>query len=945
MPDDRPTNSPPTYRPTSTYRLQLHRAFTLDDAHAIVDYLDALGIGALYLSPVSRSRPGSEHGYDVVDHTVVDPELGGEAAFERLAEAARARGMGIVIDVVPNHMCVATAENAWWTDVLENGPSSPWADHFDLDWRPPKADLAAKVLLPALGDPFGSVLERGELRVERRDGAFWVTYFDNRYPLAPKTVPTILEPAGAALAASLGTADARVLELESIATAFRNLPGRDELDPERVAERQREKEVAKRRLATLAGDAAVAAAIDAELARLNGTPGDAASFDALEALLARQAYRLSFWRVASDEINYRRFFDVNELGAIRPEIPAVYTAVHQWPLAAHARGWVQGLRIDHVDGLLDPVEYLGRLPRSAYVVVEKILVGDEELSAAWQTQGTTGYEMLNALNGLFVDPEKKRRLGETYTRLTGRRESFADVLYASKRLILRDVMAAELTALARRLDRISERHRASRDFTLRRLTLALGEVAACFPVYRTYIRAEDDAVSDTDHAYILMAVRAARRRNPVLSPALLEFIRALLLLDDPPGIDAAQRAERRDFVLRFQQVTGPVMAKGMEDTAGYRYYPLASLNEVGGEPDVFGLSLADFHAVCATRQRTFPYALTATSTHDTKRDEDVRARIDVLSELPERFGREATRWRRLTRRHRTVVDGEEVPDANEEYLLQQTLVGTWPLDDVPDEGYVTRLQDYFLKALREAKTHTSWINPNEPYEAAAQAYVGAILEADGRNLFLPELRDFARSLARPGLLNAVSQALLKATVPGVPDYYQGTELLNDSLVDPDNRRPVDFRARRAVLAELSAADDDALPELARRLLRDLPSGALKMHVTHRALSLRRTRPALFADGDYLPLRVDGGQARHLIAFARTHEADVAVTVAARFFTTLPDPPLGAGAFGGTAIELPSGLAGSYRCVLSGVAVDAGAGRLTLSSLLAHLPVALLVRQP
>jgi len=939
MPDVRPTI------PTSTYRLQLHRAFTLDDAHALVDYLEALGIGALYLSPVSRSRPGSEHGYDVIDHTVVDPELGGEPAFARLADATRARGMGIVIDVVPNHMCVATADNAWWTDVLENGPSSPWAEHFDLDWRPPKPDLADKVLLPALGDAFGKVLERGELRVVRDGGAFWVTYFDHRYPVAPKTVPTILEPAGAALAASLGGDDPRVLELESIATAFRNLPGRERVDAEGVAERQREKEVAKRRLAVLAADAAVAAALADALTRLNGTPGDPRSFDALEALLARQAYRLSSWRVASDEINYRRFFDVNELGAIRPEIPAVHAAVHQWPLAAHARGWVQGLRIDHVDGLLDPVDYLRRLPASAYVVVEKILVGDEELPASWQTHGTTGYEMLNALNGLFVDPDKKRRLAETYTRLTGRRESFADVLYASKRLILRDVMAAELTALARRLDRISERHRASRDFTLRRLTLALGEVAACFPVYRTYVRGGDDTVSDTDRAHILMALREARRRNPVTSPALLDFVGAILLLDDPPGTDAAQRAERRDFVLRFQQVTGPVMAKGMEDTAGYRYYPLASLSEVGGEPDVFGLPLDGFHALCAERRRTFPHALTATSTHDTKRDEDVRARIDVLSEVPERFGREAARWRRLNRRHRSEVDGEEVPGPNEEYLLQQTLVGTWPLDDVPDERYVTRLQEYFLKALREAKTHTSWINPNEPYEAAAVAYVGAILRTDARNLFLPELRDFARGLVRPGLLNAVSQALLKATVPGVPDYYQGTELFNDALVDPDNRRPVDFRARRALLAELSALTADALPALATRLLRDLPSGALKMHVTHRALSLRRAEPALFAEGDYLPLRIDGGQARHLVAFARTHASAVAITVAARFFTTLPDPPLGAGAFGGTALELPAALAGTYRDVLSGAALDAGTGRVTISSVLAHLPVALLVREP
>jgi (1->4)-alpha-D-glucan 1-alpha-D-glucosylmutase len=930
--------------PTSTYRLQLHRDFHLGDALAVVDYLDALGIGALYLSPVSRARPGSVHGYDVIDHTVVNPELGGEEAFGRLAEAVRRRGMGILVDVVPNHMCVATAENAWWTNVLENGPSSPFACHFDLDWRPPKADLADKVLLPALGDPFGTVLERGELRLERSEGAFWVTYFDQRFPLAPRAAPLILEPVRTALAGELGAGDARVLELESVATAFRNLPRRDQTDPEHVTERQREKEVAKRRLAALAADPAVAAALGAVLERLNGTPGDPGTFDALETLLADQAYRLSFWRVASDEINYRRFFDVNELAAIRPEIPAVYEAVHRWPLAAHRRGWVQGLRIDHVDGLLDPLDYLGRLPPTAYVVVEKILVGDERLPPTWPAHGTTGYEMLNALNGLFVDHDRRRRLAETYTRLTGRRDDFADVLYASKRLILRDVMAAEVTALGRRLDRISEAHRATRDFTLRRLTLALTEVIACFPVYRTYVRAEDDVVGETDRAHIQRALREARRRNPVLSPALFDFVGAVLLLHDPPGTDAAQRAERRDFVCRFQQLTGPVMAKGMEDTAGYRYYPLAALNEVGGEPDVFGISLEGFHAFCRERQRTFPHGLTATSTHDTKRDEDVRARLDTLSEMPERFAREAARWRRLTRRLRQVVDGQEVPDANEEYLLHQTLLGTWPLDDVADERYVSRLQEYLLKALREAKTHTSWMNPNEPYESAALAFVAALLRPDARNLFLPELREFARGLVRPGLLSAVSQALLKATVPGVPDYYQGTELFNDSLVDPDNRRPVDFGARRAALAELAKTPDAELPALARRLLADLTSGRLKMHVTHRALRLRRERPRLFADGSYVPLALDGGQARHLVAFARVHEGDAVVTVAARFFTTLPDPPLGAGGFGGTVLELPPELAGRWCDVLTAGVIDAGDGRVPVSNLLTHLPVALLVRE-
>jgi (1->4)-alpha-D-glucan 1-alpha-D-glucosylmutase len=931
--------------PSATCRLQLNRELDFDRARSLVPYLEALGMSDVYASPVFRARPGSLHGYDVVDHAEVSPELGGEEGLRALATSLAERGMGLVLDLVPNHACVASPENRAWWDVLENGPSAPFASLFDIDWSPPKEDLRDTVLLPILGDQYGRVLEAGEIRVEREGGAFVACYHGHRLPVAPRSWPHVLEPVRARLAEERPADDPERAELESILTAIDHLPTRSERDPARVEERLREKEVIKRRLAALLEAAeGIAAALDATLVDLNGRPGDPRSFDRLEALLAEQGYRLSHWRVATDEINYRRFFDVNDLAALRVEDPGVFEATHALPLRLFAEGVVSGFRIDHVDGLLDPVDYLRRLPADAWVVVEKILLGDERLRPDWAAHGTTGYDFLNAAGGLLVDPASRAAIEDAYAAFTRARPRFSDVVYACRMLVLEVSLSSELTVLARRLDRISERHRYSRDFTLRGQQEALAEVIASFPVYRTYVRT-DGEMAPEDRRSVRHSLRLARRRNPAVDASLFDFIGSVLLLEHPEGLDEAARAERLDFVLRFQQLTGPVMAKGLEDTASYRYHPLSALNEVGGEPEPRRDAVARFHAQSAERQQAWPHAMTATSTHDTKRDEDVRARIAVLSELPGRWARALGRWREMNRPRKAEVDEGEAPDANEEYLLYQTLVGVWPpglAAHAPRGDLVERLQEYVRKALREAKVHTSWVSPNEEYERAVGDFVAGVLDPGRDNPFPRDFRRFLGRVLRPGLRNAVSQVVLKAAAPGVPDFYQGTELPEFRLVDPDNRGAVDFARRRRLLALLQAEAETDAPALARRLL-GATDGRLKLWVTSRALALRRERAELFGEGSYEPLEAAGGHADGVVAFARVHRGEAVVAAAGRFFTRLPDPPVGE-AWGDSALALPEGAAASWRDALTGQELrtrGAGGRSLALAEVFRHLPVALL----
>ena len=938
--------------PAATYRLQFNKDFTFRDATALVDYLDALGITDVYASPILAARPGSVHGYDVIDHSRLNPELGTDGDLDALAAALKPRRMGMVLDVVPNHMCIATSENHWWNDVLENGRSSPYAAFFDIDWHPPKAELDEKVLLPVLGGQYGRVLENQEISIGYEAGGFFAQYFQSRYPIGPRTILPLLTPMVADLRRTHPDDHPDLLELESIVTATKNLPTRRDTDPDRIRERQREKEIVKRRIdALVSQSAAVRDALDRSLQAINGQKGDPRSFDRLEGLLSEQAYRLSYWGVAAEEINYRRFFDINDLAAIRVEEPKVLEAVHAKAFELLRDGKITGLRIDHVDGLLDPLRYLcdlqrprdgeppapsGSDPRRIYVVVEKILTGAEELPADWPIHGTTGYEMANALNGLFVEPAGFRAIDRAYQRLREVTGTFDDMLYRAKKLILRTAMSSELEVLARRLDRISEQHRWSRDFTANTLHLALGEVIACFPVYRTYAEFDTREISAGDKMHVLRALREAKRRNRATNESIFDFIGELLLLREPEGLTDAERVERRELVLRIQQLTGPVMAKGLEDTVFYRYYPLASLNEVGGRPTTGAVDPQHFHAFCGRRCERWPAGLSATATHDTKRGEDTRARLNVLSEMPREWLAALKRWERLNRRAKGRVEETAIPGSNEEYLIYQTLVGVWPLeglagdlDEAAHKNLTERVSGYLTKALREAKVHTSWVNVNEPYEKACQEFLARILDLRrGDNAFLADLRQFLARIVVPGLYNSLSQALLKITSPGVPDFYQGTELWDFSLVDPDNRRPVDYAVRRALLgrsAELASSDPAALKVEIERALASPADGWLKLLVTSRALAARRAQQTLFVDGTYVPLEVTGANARHVVAFARVANGSAAITAVGRFFANLgvpARPPIGAEIWKDTRIILPAGVpAATFRDVLGNTTVD------------------------
>ena len=945
--------------PTATYRLQFNAGFTFRDAAGLVPYLARLGISDLYASPYLQARPGSLHGYDIVDHEALNREIGSEHDHGRLAAALREHGMGQVLDIVPNHMGIAGGANGWWNDVLENGPTSPFAAFFDIDWEPYKAELAGKVLLPVLGEQYGLVLEAGELRLVYAEGSFRIEYFDSWFPVAPGSTASVLRLALERLPRGIDEDHPARMELESLATALERLPARRNVDPRSVAERRREKVVTQRRLQALcAASEEVRLALDAAVAEYNGTPGDPHSFDRLDALLDAQSYRLAFWRVAAEEINYRRFFDVNDLAGVRVEVPRVFQATHRLILRLVREGRVTGLRIDHPDGLFHPRDYLRALQHEIagappveplYLLVEKILTGDEPLPDDWPVDGTVGYEFLNRLNGLFVARENEAALDDIYRRFTDLHASYADLVYRKKRLILRSALVSELTVLTTMLGRVSEENRCSRDFTWGSLRDALREVISCFPVYRTYIDAFAGAVSQRDREYIEAAVAGAKRRNRGTAEVVFDFVRDILLLRWPDGLDAEALEEHARFVMKFQQLTGPVMAKGVEDTAFYIFNRLASLNEVGGEPDRFGTSPAELHGFLRGRAARWPHALSSTSTHDTKRSEDVRARIDVLSELPELWEQAVRRWSALNVRWLRQVDVQRIPDANDEYLLYQTLVGAWPLGELAGDthaDFVARIQAYLGKATREAKVHTSWINANPPYDDGLRGFIADVLRPDD-NRFLEDFLQLQRIVARLGMVNSLAQTVVKLAAPGVPDVYQGQEIWDFSLVDPDNRRPVDFALRRRTLECLDAcaARMDGVA-LARELVERWEDGRVKLHVTTRGLHLRAAHPDLFRDGDYLPLESSGERAAHVFAFARTHAGAAVIALVPRLVATLtrergfavPE----ADDWGDTTLALPTELAGRYRNVLTGEMMELGSDLQARVSLGAF-PVALLER--
>lgn len=955
--------------PTATYRLQFSPSFIMHDAERLVPYFRALGITHIYASPIFKAVTGSEHGYNIVDHTELNPELGGEDALKALSQTLKRNGIGLIADFVPNHMGITQGENIWWQHVLEWGKESPYADYFDIFWHPPKKELVGKILMPLLGEHYGAALENGafHLAFDQSEGSFSIFYADNRFPIWPLCYGEIL---GRAIDREEGV-PACIIDMQKKFAALADKA----VGPARI----KAAEALKRGLAAcVESDPAASEALSAALQYYNGTHGDGPSYQALHDLMEEQYYRASYWRVASNEVNYRRFFSINELGGLKVETKEVFDAIHKKLFSLIDKGQIQGVRLDHVDGLYHPRQYLERLRAEIsavrgrrkkhkaddvfYTVVEKILAPSEGLREDWPVDGTTGYDFMNRLGGIFVDPAAEKPLTSFYARLTGAEADFHEMRYKGLLHVMENELAAELTGMSTLLSQIAEMSLKTRDFTFHDLRDGLRELVACFPVYRTYVTR--NRITQEDRAILDHAVREAKRRNATTNPDIYDFIRAAMskeLIRDPEATYSREKVI--SFAMRVQQFTGPAMAKGMEDTAFYRYNRLLCLNEVGGEPGDFGVSVADFHENMVQQAEKWPHTMLATSTHDTKRGEDGRMRIAALSELASDFIDVARHWTDLNRRLKTVVDGDVWPTSNDEYMLYQGMIGMWPLDmtsrkNLTDDGVEdlrNRLKAFMMKAMREAKSMTDWPVPNMPYEDAVMAFIDRILVMDGDNPFLDDFLPFVRTIAGLGALNSLSQTLVKLAVPGVPDIYRGCENWDFSLVDPDNRRPVDHARLSGFLGQIeeSFADQEAVDlSSLRGVVENWRDGRIKLYLTWRLLNWRKETPDLFLDGDYIPLAVEGDGRDRIIAFARKADTSVGIFVAPRLCATslpgdkAPVQEVAKALPADLRIVLPEELADiDYRDILSGTNVKAvqrrGDSVIAIRPLLQHFPVSAL----
>ncbi|HYG87414.1 MAG TPA: malto-oligosyltrehalose synthase [Azospirillum sp.] len=956
--------------PRATIRLQFSKDFTFEQATELAPYFGELGVSHVYASPFLKARAGSTHGYDITDHAQFNPEIGDQASFDRFVAALHEQGIGLILDFVPNHMGVGASDNPWWLDVLEWGPASPFAPFFDIDWEPLEAALHGKVLLPFLGDHYGAVLERGELRLkfDAERGSFSVWYWSHRFPIAARHYSRLLKAARDALGEDGAVLDALIAAFAGLGSAPKSL--------QRQATVHREAEELRAQLtAVVAGSPAIAEAIERAVTSINGRPGQPDSFRELHRLLEEQHYRIAFWRVAADEINYRRFFDINDLAGLRIDRPELFELAHQLVFRLIGEGKLQGIRLDHIDGLYDPVEYCERLQDRAayltlnvgasvldppgvrlrqpfYVVVEKILAHHESLRGDWPVAGTTGYEFMALVGGLFVDASADEAMTRTYHDFIRREVDFDRLVIETKRRVMLTSLSSELHVLASQIHRLAQESWNTRDFTLTGIRRALVDVAACLPVYRTYVTSE--RVHEEDRRYLDWAVARARKLSGAADPSVYDFLHGVLTTDlarEPEGSGRRRLGYRpADVVaiaMKFQQFTGPVMAKSLEDTVFYRYLRLVALNEVGGEPSRFGSSVSAFHHVNHERLKRFPFNLLATSTHDHKRGEDTRARICVLSEMAEVWEQRVRRWYRMNRFKKREIEGAAAPGRNDEYLLYQTLVGAWPLDlawpsGEPLKVFCERIVAYMTKAVREAKVRSSWATPNTDYEDALQRFVQGVLDPERSATFLAELADLLETVVPVGAVNGLSQTLLKLTAPGVPDIYQGSDFWDLSLVDPDNRRPVDYAARRQALKEAPDLD---------RLLDSWRDGRVKQFVIGRTLGLRKREAALFAIGEYRPVEAVGEHAERIVAFLRRAGNGFVLVVAPRLVLPLMREskrplPL-AEAWGDTALMLPELPEGAAPVdVFTGRTLDLPAdGRLSVADLLDRFPLALLHAAP
>ena len=909
--------------PLATYRVQLNKDFQFKDARALLPYLSALGITHLYASPIFQARKGSTHGYDITCPAQLNPELGTESEFDCLVAALRENKMALLLDIVPNHMA-ASPENPWWMDVLENGPVSVYSGYFDIEWGHRTPAVQQKITLPILGEPYGTALEDQKLQLVCEEAGLRIAYYDTRLPVDPSSYHDVLSYRLPELLAQLETEP--LDEYGRLLEKTERLPARTSTEWDAIEARHRHVSDIKRQLwAVYSRYQKVREFIDGTLRTFNGEKGNPASFDRLDALLSRQAYELAFWRVAREKINYRRFFDVTELIGIRAQDPAVFEGTHSLTLQLLRERKIDSLRVDHVDGLYDPLAYVARLHARAaqeaqspvYIVVEKILSGAaEKLPGEWPVDGTTGYDFLGIANNLFVAPAGLVRLDDAYAHYIQAKTTFHEIAYTQKKRMLEMLFAGEIHGLALRLAMLGANDRHARDLSPAELEHALIEVTASLPVYRTYTR--DFRVGSEDRAHLRDSFSGARARSPKIAPACFDYLERVLLLQRPEAEDDLR------FVMRWQQLTGPVMAKGVEDTTLYRYNRLISMNEVGGNPSP--TCPETLHAFLAHRQKHWPDTMNATSTHDTKRSEDVRARLNVLSEMPDIWDRHVQRWTRANRSRKV----SSAPDANDEYLLYQTLLGAWPLHSEEEKDFPTRIKTYMRKAIREGKRNSSWLEQNHDYEDGVDRFIDAILSAE-ENAFLLDFRKLLARVAFYGAVNSLSQALLKICSPGIPDFYQGTTTWDFSLVDPDNRRPPTVPAELPLSANL------------QHMLDNWRNGELKTFLIAKAIGFRRQHSDLFRRGEYVPLDGSERAADHTVSFARVHQGKCALVVIPRFvhgFSALEKWPVGGRIWKNASIALPPRLAGPWVNVLTDEIVK-GDGTLALSDVLRTFPVALL----
>lgn len=953
--------------PSSTYRVQFNLNFRFADAEALVPYLHDLGISDLYASPRFKARKGSSHGYDVADPQRINSELGTEEEFDRLVARLHQYGMGLLLDIVPNHMA-ASSENPWWMDVLENGRQSRYAAFFDIDWEPQGIKVAAlekdRVLLPILAGPYAEILWSQSIRLHFDDRGFFVQYEDHRLPLNPATYDDVLELCRERVQDRDEQLGATFQDLQVVSRGFAKSANVRPLFAEEGASAIGE---FKAKLWQLyQSDETIRHGFDDALRILNGVKGQTSSFDLLHSLLSRQAYRLAHWRLASHEVNYRRFFDINSLVGLRVEDPLVFSARHSSIMHLMQEGKVSGLRVDHIDGLLDPLEYLGRLKAipipdgqesqdglRIYTVVEKVTCGSEKLPPDWPVFGTTGYNFLNALNALFIDPEGYRHLEESYHRFAGIKQSFADTWYRREKQVIEELFGAEMDLLSDRLGCVAALDERGRDIPVRELVSGLKEVTACLPVYRTYY-SEPGKPSDQDRIALHKALSDARRRTRCseVSGATFDFLHSVFLAELPLEAKEAREAWL-SFITRWQQFTGVVMAKGLEDTALFAHHALISVNEVGSNPfhEQIRFGIDAFHEFNSAAVASYPHSMNATSTHDTKWSEDVRARINVLSEIPHEWAKHLRRWSRMNRSKKTLVGGQLVPTLNEEVIFYQAMLGIWPVQpfkEVDRGALQARLEEFSVKAAREAKTETSWLSPNEAHESALRDFVSSILAPSSTDPFLSDFLHLLEEVALFGACNSCSQLLLKMTAPGVPDFYQGNELWNPCLIDPDNRQPVDFRSRIAVLENLKSQGAEPPARCVAELLKDWPSGQLKLFLTMRLLNFRRSHPDLFSTSSYEPLSVQGDYQRSVFAFARHRHNESLIVAVPRLLKSVAARgvrfPLGQ-VWGVTAIEISEALPRLWTNVLTNEEIDLAelqeAGGLPVSYLFQSLPFAVL----